>query len=423
MAYKYSFLNPYQTSGCIMNSAFQELLDAQFSNAPDIYTIGEEQVFGSEDFVDITVRVNRAIDSYTMEKLGDDFKLLLFQDTSHPLWMGKKFYFDNNYWIVYNLDTIKNVATSATVRRCNNVLRWVDVDGNYYSEPCIIDYRINRMVDDIRKIDPVMPEGFINIYSQLNSRSRLIVPGQRFLFGNTDHWTAYKVYGNGLRIFLNNETSDNDSSRVIALNAGASFVNEDTDDLALGIADKYHEIYELSVEPTSITGSIGTSYQIVPNVTVNDIPVAEDITYAISDTSIASVSDIGLVSLITNGSAIITAYMTDNTSVSASALATVSASSVMDYEIRITPSTAYVLQGTSSTYGIYGYLGGVIQGDTFTFTLADYNVPSDHYVLSAIDDNHFAVSNSLMYLEAPLIITATSGSYSKNISINLRGAW
>jgi len=65
----------------------------------------------------------------------------------------------------------------------------------------------------------------------------------------------------------------------------------------------------------------------------------------------------------------------------------------------------------------------VQQSDAYAFALANSNVPSDHYVLTTIDDNSFSVQNVEMYLSYPLVISATSGSYTKDISVDLRGAW
>jgi hypothetical protein len=115
--------------------------------------------------------------------------------------------------------------------------------------------------------------------------------------------------------------------------------------------------------------------------------------------------------------------MLDNISASAIVSIIVSASAVMPYEIRVTPSSGLILEGATNTFEVYGYIGGVQQTDAFAFTVANSYVPSDHYVLNIVDDNHFAVFNKEMYLNYPLTIIATSGSYIKNIDIILRGAW
>ena len=39
------------------------------------------------------------------------------------------YFFDENWWVTINSEIIKNLAATATVRRCNNVLRWKAADG------------------------------------------------------------------------------------------------------------------------------------------------------------------------------------------------------------------------------------------------------------------------------------------------------
>ena len=127
--------------------------------------------------------------------------------------------------------------------------------------------------------------------------------------------------------------------------------------------------------------------------------------------------------LVGNGSANILVYMDENTSASAICPIVVSASSTAIYEVRVSPSNDTVLEGTTTVFSVTGFVGGVQQSDAYAFALANSNVPSDHYVLTTIDDNSFSVQNVEMYLSYPLVISATSGSYTKDISVDLRGAW
>jgi hypothetical protein len=424
MGYKYyNLVSASATAKDTLIEGFQALLNQQFSIASDYFEIGEETIFGSNIYSNIGVRVTGAISSTTSEKLGDDFKTILFKDLTYPVAIGRKYFFDNNYWITIFTEAIKNLAQSCTVRRANNALRWVDVNGNYFEEPCSIEYSIKRPSDSVGIENPVTPEGFISLYTQLNDNTKKIRDNQRFLFGNDENWEAYRVYGNGTRNFLNNQTYDNESCRLLLLYLGVCAVNNDTDDIINGIADKYKNVYSVSASPTSIVGNIGNSFQISSYVTMNDVPATDPLIYSSSASSIASVSGSGLVTLVNSGSAIINISMLDNISASAIVSIVVSASAVMPYEIRVTPSSGLILEGATNTFEVYGYIGGVQQADAFIFVVANSYVPSDHYVFNIVDDNHFAVFNKEMYLNYPLTITATSGSYIKDIDINLRGAW
>jgi hypothetical protein len=241
MSYKYMSVlsNPPISTGSIILNEYQEFVNFQFFNAPDAFTISEEQVFGSGSFVNVEVRVNRGISIYSGDKLGDDYKELIFKDISHSTAIGIKYIFDSNTWLTTNTEIIKNFTASCTIRRCNNVLRWTDPLGNIYQEPCVIDYMLKRPVDQVGTSDLTQPNGFVEILCQLNTWTKTIQDGQRFLLGNTDRWACYKVFGGGIKNFMNLETYNNDSAHLLTMNVAISQVNPDTDDLVLGIADKF----------------------------------------------------------------------------------------------------------------------------------------------------------------------------------------
>ena len=426
MPYKYfTCASPiaFDSTGSQILNEFQVNVDAEFALAPSYYIISEESPFASGSYVDVGVRVNDAVSSITGLKLGEDFKKVVFQRTDHTTGIGYKYYFDDNYFLAANTEITKSFVSSITARRCNNVLRWTDNDGNELSSHAIIDYQIKRPTDSVGRVDPVTGEGFIAVYTQLNDDTKTIKAGQRFLFGNSENWQAYSIYGNGIRSFLNQETDDNDSCKLLELYMGADVVNEDTDDITNGIADAYKSVYSLTLTPSSIIGTAGDSFLLSSDLKINDISVTKDMTYVSSASTIATVSGSGGIVLTGNGSTSILAYMIDNTSASATCSVVVSASSTAPYETRVDPANDTILEGTTTTFTVYGYVGGVQQADAYTFALLDSNVPAENYTLTTIDDNSFSVQNEIMYLAYPLIITATSGSYTKDISVDLRGAW
>lgn len=241
MAYKYYNLNPCPpiSASATLIEDFQSLLNDQFFIATDVFVVSEENPFASGSYVDLNVRINSAIDNQTGIKLGDDFKNFLFQDPNHPVDMGIKFIFDENFWVAVNTEKTKNLAASCMVRRANNVLRWMSLSGEYLSEPCVLDYPIGRPIDKIRNVDPVTPGGLVTVYAQLNDRTRTIQSNQRFLFGNSSNWVAYKITGGGINNFHNLHTTDNTSAQLLTLYLETHYVNKDTDDVILGIADKY----------------------------------------------------------------------------------------------------------------------------------------------------------------------------------------
>jgi hypothetical protein len=243
----------YYTSTTISGSpsqtlvgGFQALLNQQFEVASDVFTIQEELVLGSGILTDVRVRVNTAIQSATGLKLGDDFKTLLFKNLNQSVNIGKKFYFDNNYWISVFSESIKNLAATCMVRRCNNTLRWCGSDGTIYQEPAILDYEIARPRDMIGTNNPVLPAGYLKVFCQYNDRTKKIKGNQRFIFGPIENRVCFKTFGDGIRNFLNQKTADDSSPSLLEIQVGGNFLNPDTDDLVNGIADRYLDYRDLT---------------------------------------------------------------------------------------------------------------------------------------------------------------------------------
>jgi len=405
---------------------FQKTLDEQFYNSSDWWTIKEETYLGSNIYTDTDVRISHVINAETGLKLGDDWKTVLFPDISHTLDIGKRYIFDNNVWMIINIETIKNIAATCTIRRCNNTLRWIDeATGAYYEEPCCMEYLVKEPRDYATQGSPFMtPGGYLHIITQLNPRTALINENQRYLFGNSLHWVCYKVTGTGINDFTNTETYNNNSAQILTLDMVANFINQETDDVVNGIADVYTNIYHINLSSGSISGSAMSTYQLTSNVTYNGDSVVRPMEWASSDTKIASVSGSGLVTLISNGNCIITTAIVNN-SASASCLVTVTPTPTINNEILISPNTNYVLEGSSETYSVYLYQDNVQKSGSFVLACNGSSVPSTSYTFTQTDGNHFKISNILRDVNSYLTVTCTTGSViaPKDFVIYLRGAW
>src|SRR6185436_2585456 len=106
MTYTYPYLNAGQP---IQQSPkqeyidlFQETLNDQFYNASDVFTIQEETVLASDIYQNVDARINYVINTNTGERVGDDFKTLLFKDIDHSVDLGRMYQFDSNYWLCVN---------------------------------------------------------------------------------------------------------------------------------------------------------------------------------------------------------------------------------------------------------------------------------------------------------------------------------
>jgi hypothetical protein len=413
---------------------FQESLNQQFYNASDWWTIQEETAVGSQEYEDIDVRIEGVINAETGLKLGDDWKTVLFKDITHDISLGKHYTFDNNTWLTINTEILKNLAATCTIRRCNNTLRWVDeATGVYYEEPGCIEYLIKEPRNYATGGSPfITPGGFLKIETQFNDRTKLINQNQRFLFGNVNHWTCYKIIGTGINDYKNATTYDNNSAKVLSLDLVADFVNEELDDVQNGIANVGKSIYVITVNPPSAEGAVGGSLQLSANVIYNGDSVTRPLTWETSDVHFATVSSTGMVTFVANGTCTITVGIEGNP-VHADCAITVKASPAVNSYIVITPDENYVLEGLVTTYAVYLYENGAEQSDTFTITCNSahtvdghtYTVPANSYSFSQTNGNHFMISNRVREMDAYfyLTVTCTTGSIVKTIDIYLRGAW
>jgi hypothetical protein len=411
----------------IWRNAFQERIYDQFYNSSDWWTIQEETYFSSGVFKDIDVRITGVISNETGSTPTDDFKKLLFRDIDHLTALGWFYWFDDNFWIVVNTERTKTLNASCTVKRCNNVLRWIDELGGKYSVPfTLADYLIreNRNYSTSGSA-LVNPSGIIEIATQFNDKTNKIKANQRFLFGNPTNWTSYRVQGGGVNNLNLLKTEDNMSAGLIKFSLAVDYSNLQDDDLVNGYANLLQNIYSILVlNGNTITGLVGNTNQINTQVLRNSIVVSRDLIYTSSDTSIVTVSDTGLISFVSAGSTIIRVQLLNNIDVYTDITIVSSAVPVNDYDILISPNVNYVLLNQTTSFITSLILNNVVVPTTFTFTLTPNTVPSANYTYSVVDGDTFSIQNKIMFLTDSLDVLADDGAgHTKTFSILLRGGW
>ena len=387
-----------------------------FYEGYDWYTIQEETTRGLGICdKNIDARVNRAITAIIGTNRGDDFKKLSFNGY-HNIQLGNMFYFSDNYWLVVNLESIKSPTSTCTVQRCNNMLRWMDSNGAIREYPCSIGYKITG-AKDLPSRSGAFPigQGMISVIVQNNAITSTIQPNQRFLFGNVNSWTAYKVAGGGVLNYNNLQTTSNTSYGTLELQMEFTAENSENDDFINGIAnaDKYD--YTITLNPSSFSGVVGNTITLVPTVTLNGEVVTRTVTWSSATPTKATVgATTGLVTLVAVGSSIITCTLANNTSVHAHVTITVAATApASTYSIRISPTTNSILLLDNQDYTVSLYTNGTLDTDTFTFTVdATSTAPTSSYDFTVVSTTKFNVENLAMSIGKPWIIRATSVTHS-----------
>lgn len=404
---------------------FQQTVNEQFYNASDWFTVEEETAYGSGKYENVDVRINHVVDTQTGERVGDDFRKLMFKDINHATTLGKMFRFAQNYWITVNVEAINSLMATVVVKRCNNVLRWVDeLTGAYQALPCSIGYLIKENRDySTAGSSLVVPSGMIEVQVQLNDAANTIRPNQRFLFGNSNNWIAYRVEGGGMRNFNNTRTLDNRSGGILLLSMVVDYSNDHADDLANGIADGNQFIYELELSQSSISGSASQSVQLDAVLKLNGETVNRPLTWSSDNQQVATVDSDGLVTFIASGNAIITCSISNNDNVADTCDVVVSSTPFDNYQIVIAPFVNYVYENDEQEWEVYLYKNESQQADTMSFSLNPNTIPDTNYIYTVTGTNTFKIKNFERYLTDVLEVTATSGSHSKVFSVSLKGAF
>lgn len=407
---------------------FSAISEMAFDNAPNVFlkddedSIEYESVYGGKIFEKIDARVDSVITPGTQTNLGDDFKTFIFRQDFPQPYVGEMFKWKNSYWIAINTNNFESIPVSCVVRRCNNVLRWISEDGSVIEEPCIIAYEIWEGTNYSNQ-NLTLTAGYIKLFCQKNTLTNKIKPNKRFIFGNKDRRECYKVHGNGIRNFLNEETFDDDSHSFLEFTLAADYINYTTDDLENGIADFYENDFSIYLNLSEITQSIGFSTQIIATVKNFNEDVYPELLWESTNKDVANVDEEGNVTLVSNGECSIVCKMAENSSVSAEVKIHVTDSMIEDYyEVVIEPYVTEILEGEIQNYSCSLYKNGEKQNDIFEFTYSG-DVPNNNFEFKVLGENSFSIFNKKKYLNSPLEIVCMSGEHIGSIKVFLKGAW
>lgn len=399
-----------------LKQILQYKINSQFSNTPDVYQIQEEQTFGMQDWQNITVRIVHILsDKNTSDKKNDDWRGLIFQDLSHYYALGIRYYFDNNFWITVESDYYHYPTASATILRCDNILKWRDSNGVLRQEPCNIDSKVKRYRNQYSQV-LTSYEGYITVTCQLNQYTKTIENNQRFVFNGQ----AYKIIN--LENYHNKTYNGNDAPLLIMI-MNRDPNNDAGDDLINNIANAFTTNYTISIDQAPFNQTVGFTTTLTSTIKLNgNIVTNQPVTWSSSNPLVGTISSSGVINLLFVGNVTFTATMSNNTNISASITVNVASAPVVTSANIISPSVTSILQGSSQTYSVNKFVNGVANADTFTFVPS--GASSTYYSLQIVDGNHFDVT-SLGYTNIPLVVTCTNNvdNSQVNISINLRGLW
>lgn len=104
------------------------------------------------------------------------------------------FQYGNEYenWLITTLDVTQKYAVTGKIDRCTANLRWTDESGNTKSWPCVVEDYANHVMPEFNRI-MIAQRGYMRIIVQQNDDTNTIKLNDRFLFGVSNNYTAFKV--------------------------------------------------------------------------------------------------------------------------------------------------------------------------------------------------------------------------------------
>lgn len=237
----------------------QACVDDQWDNTTQVIQVLEQNYIGGTCWNPIDVRVDYAIEMGTGFKQGDDFKVFAFKDLNHKASKGLMYQYDDDYWLVVNTEELGSVTSEITVRRCNNVMRWVDkYTGYVYEYPCIIEY-VLESPQQLKDKDVITANGHISVLCQGDNLTRNLEKNLRFLFNSQ----PYKLLA--YQNMLNEGVKDNMAGNLLYLDMYLDMIEPD-DCLECNVANLNSYLYQVEFidPPTEVAmGAVGQLHPVV----------------------------------------------------------------------------------------------------------------------------------------------------------------
>ena len=378
----------------------QASINDQWDNTTQVITVFEQDKVGSEQFHSIEVRVDTAIDMGTSYKQDDDFKLFAFRDLQHTVAKGLMYKYDNDFWITINTSELGTVTKDIHVRRCNNVMRWVDRTNGFINElPCAIEYVLESPKEQKDK-DVKVANGHISVICQGNEATRNIPKNTRFIFNKEAYrFLAYQK-------MLNEDTFDDSTADLLYLDMYLDMI-EPEDDVANNIANAGAYVYEIEVEQSMSEQVKGGTVQLFPNVTLNGKTVEREVVYEICecgcDHSYCTVDENGLVTITGEAGeqAQLIVSLKGNPQVNQLVVIDIVESVSDNNELIVSPIYNKCRVKSSITFNVDLYTNGIKQDNVIGYTAT--GVPSNYYTLVR-NGNTFTLS-ALKVSTTPLVLT------------------
>lgn len=406
-------------------SHLQALINERWENSTQtIFSVYQQADIGSDEWIEQPISIDTAIDIGTGFKKGDDFKVFSHKNISADMKLGIMFRTEEDYWICTNTNGYASPTNSCEVRRCNNVMKWVDPETGFVNQQwCAIDYELSSPRPSKDK-DIVVADGHIFVLVQGNDLTRSIPKNQRFIFNGL----AFKVSAFQSLLDEDNITFH---SNLLYIDMYADPL-QPSDDVVNGIANATDYQYAIELQPDITEQIDGFTGQILSTVTCNGevvereidwtgndfVTVNEDGSYTLSGTIPPSDDgeDDGGDDEPVEKIAVITATLKGNPNVTASCSINIVDEVEDTVDIIIDPLFSEVRQSLPQSFSVYLYKNGVQQDDAVTCTTS--GLTNKYFTLT--QDGHNFVLTVEDISPTPLTLMFTVDEYSETIDVLLK---
>lgn len=388
-------------------SLLQNSINSMWDNTTQVILLQEQKEIGSDEYLDLDVRIDMALDLGTGQKLSDDYKTISFKDLNHETKLGLMYKYDNKHWITINEDNVGSPTKSIIIKKCNNRLRWVDpTNGNILSFPCSISYEIGSpQVQRDKEVNT--PNNSMTLTVQRNHLTKDFETNKRFIFNGR----PYRITG------INNvlQNSDIDEETTILHFDLYLDVESPTDDLINNVANRYENNYSIKILSYPKEQVKGFTGKLNAQVFFNGESVNREVIWESNEN--ATIDDMGNFELIGeyNTKAIIKAKIKGNESIYDSIEINILEAIEEEYEISISPLYKEIRQMEKVRINY-----SLLKNGIYVESTINVETIGDNSTFNKNIGNNFIEIECLKPSTTPLILKFNNEFATKEISIKLK---
>lgn len=413
MQYYQIYLNHIaQTPNEKLKEDTQAFVNSSWENTHLLTKVQEEVSNGLNEYNELEVRKTTVSEySINMFKNASDNRRLTFKDCEHNIERGRKYIFDNNYWITYDETIDENLYSQISIRRCNNELRWVNMsNGAIETEPCCIGEEYSS-TSPIENKGIQIGNGKTILMVQGNDKTKQLNENQRFIISDI----PYKLiaYSN----YAQNDMVENKANLIwFYLQKD---ITHPSDDIPNGIANRYDYIYKINIAQDDFEQVNGYKGKLNADITLNDEVVKRGIEWV--GNQYVNIDNNG--EFVLNGSngdiAEVTAYIKGNTEIYDKVYIKITDSIKQTKEIIVSPTYTETKQNDSVVFDVDLYVNNIKQNAPISY---DVNIKNDKLYKLSQNGNTFTLT-SLFVSKVPLVITFKHEDITKQIQISFKSAF